>query len=297
MNGNVTIRILSVIVIPVIGLIIGMQPVFHVDQQARRDVLPVNEMSRTVLYRFHIHNSTNQPVHRACFHLYAPVKQTSTQRCTKIQSSHPYEMKAEAGGNQMMIFPLATVPPYASKIVSIRASLIMRTTPWETGPFGSYLIATIENKNIRNLAQKLRSDTPRETADNIYRWIIDHIQFTGYTREEKGASCALARREGDCTEFADLFVAISRAAGLPARRVSGYLIPEGEVLKPGAYHDWAEFYERGAWRIADAQQRNFDMRYPDYVATRIAPPVLSAESAGGFHQFYIEGDGLTVKMD
>lgn len=71
------------------------------------------------------------------------------------------------------------------------------------------------------------------------------------------------------TEFAAFFVALAHTADLPARRVSGYWFPEGGTLAPLAYHDWAEFYENGIWRIVDAQQRDFDTHVAERKGRRV----------------------------
>ncbi|GAB6907706.1 hypothetical protein JCM12296A_35430 [Desulfosarcina cetonica] len=202
-----------------------------------------------------------------------------------------------------MIFSFAEIPPYSTKVISIHACLEICNTPADSYPDSGASAASVdlsgacEKKKFRNLAEQLRSDTPRKTAENIYHWIGDTIQYSGYSREEKGACYAFTQKKGDCTEFADLFVELAHAAGVPARRVSGYLSPEGSGLAPSAYHDWAEFYEDGTWRIADAQQRNFDTHYRDYVAMRIGFSHSDIERPTHFRQFRIEGKGLTVKMD
>jgi hypothetical protein len=57
----------------------------------------------------------------------------------------------------------------------------------------------------------------------------------------------LKRKKGDCTEHSALFVALARAAGLPAREVSGYIY-NNEADNPGfAGHAWAEVVLDGAW--------------------------------------------------
>ena len=53
-------------------------------------------------------------------------------------------------------------------------------------------------------------------------------------------------RRGDCTEHTTLFVALARAAGVPARPVAGLLLVDGRLY----YHDWAEVYLNG-WVAVD----------------------------------------------
>ena len=77
---------------------------------------------------------------------------------------------------------------------------------------------------------------------------------------------ALLDEGGDCTEFACLSVALARANGIPARRVGGYVIDRDSVLRPADYHDWAEVYFGGAWRLLDAQKGRWLEPAGQYVA-------------------------------
>lgn len=81
---------------------------------------------------------------------------------------------------------------------------------------------------IARLAEELTQD--EESAwgktKNIYEFVHEHVTY-----EEgpfKGAVSALEDRRGDCEEMTSLFVAISRAAGIPARTVwvPGHCYPE-----------------------------------------------------------------------
>jgi hypothetical protein len=57
---------------------------------------------------------------------------------------------------------------------------------------------------------------------------------------------------GSCTDYHRLFIALSRARGVPARVEVGLSIPSGGgVLKEGRFHCWAWFYRDGAWVALD----------------------------------------------
>ena len=60
----------------------------------------------------------------------------------------------------------------------------------------------------------------------------------------------IARRTGDCTEYADLLTTLARAQGLPARTVVGlaYAAAEEPAL---AFHAWNEVALSGSWRAVD----------------------------------------------
>lgn len=84
-------------------------------------------------------------------------------------------------------------------------------------------------KELRDIVETetSRHDHPWSKAEKFFRWTIGHIagEPMAYTSVEK----ALKFRKGDCEERAGVFVALCRAAGIPARLV---LVPN---------HCWAEF--------------------------------------------------------
>jgi hypothetical protein len=285
-------------------LIIGLIVVLSKGQRLPDEMATADFSPKTVHYRFLVRNTTNQPVADACLIVQAPLELTATQRCVRIESSHPYERIFDALGNPQLKFSFDTFAPYASKIVSVRASLLLAARPVAPaatsdphGRVASLPPVYADDIDIRWLADSLKTANAYATAAAIYRWVADNIAYGGYSREGKGARHVLAGRQGDCTEFADLFVALARAVAIPARRVSGYLAHGNSVLKPAAGHDWAEFYVNGVWRIADAQQRIFDTRYADYIAMSICDPAPRSNAMGGFHRFYVHGKGLEAKMD
>ena len=59
-----------------------------------------------------------------------------------------------------------------------------------------------------------------------------------------GGAEALATRRGVCQDFAHIFIALAREAGIPARYVSGYLFrrTEEENRHEDATHSWVECY-------------------------------------------------------
>jgi hypothetical protein len=97
-----------------------------------------------------------------------------------------------------------------------------------------------DHPSIRALARRVVRDTPgvyaasRRIADEVYR----RLQKT-YGSSRDRASEVLAAGKGDCTEHALLFVALARAAGIPARQVHG--------LVYARYHDGVDALYWHAW--------------------------------------------------
>jgi hypothetical protein len=97
----------------------------------------------------------------------------------------------------------------------------------------------VNNPKIAALAQRLRaSDTdPRVVAERINRWVYDSLKKT-ITIGVPSALATLDARRGDCNEHTQLAVALSRAAGIPARVAAGLAYVDGKFY----YHAWPEIW-------------------------------------------------------
>ena len=86
---------------------------------------------------------------------------------------------------------------------------------------------------------------PRRAMERLTRWVASEVQ-SDTSGQVRGAVGVLNRRRGDCNEHAQLFVAMARALGVPARPVAGLLHAKGRFY----YHAWAEVY-LGDWVAVD----------------------------------------------
>ena len=147
------------------------------------------------------------------------------------------------------------------------------TQPQLLGDSSTWLAAErfIESDDlrIRALASELHRSMKMDTARTIYEWVQSNMTYTGYLAEDLGALQALLHRRGDCTEYADLVVALARANGIPARMIGGYVVDRDLAPRPQDYHNWAEVYLEGAWRLVDAQKGNWLEPVNQYVAYRV----------------------------
>jgi transglutaminase-like putative cysteine protease len=83
----------------------------------------------------------------------------------------------------------------------------------------------------------------------FYDYIIDHSTYNLTGTGLKGAKALLTTGKGECGDYSSLFIAFSRASGIPARSVVGYWAVSGLDQT----HVWAEFYLEGyGWVPADA---------------------------------------------
>lgn len=88
---------------------------------------------------------------------------------------------------------------------------------------------------ISRLAAELADRDPLATAERFCAYVHDAITYEyGVTTVDTTAAEALAGGRGVCQDSAHLMIALCRAAGLPARYVSGHLLGEGGT------HAWVE---------------------------------------------------------
>jgi hypothetical protein len=84
-----------------------------------------------------------------------------------------------------------------------------------------------------------------QTVWNIYNFIVDQLAYQQLPGEWS-ASWVLTHGEGGSADLANVFVALARASGIPARRLSGwgetaFNVSETRTSNRLA-HGWAEFY-------------------------------------------------------
>jgi transglutaminase-like putative cysteine protease len=92
---------------------------------------------------------------------------------------------------------------------------------------------------IRALALRLRGTEtdPRVVAERINRWVYDSLRKE-ITVGVPSALATLRARVGDCNEHAQLYVALARAAGIPARVAAGLAYLDDKFY----YHAWPEVW-------------------------------------------------------
>ena len=103
---------------------------------------------------------------------------------------------------------------------------------------------------VRRLAERAAGglDGARHIANALTLFVHGHLRY----RDTPGGRTVfdtIRDRNGDCTEFADLFTTLARASGLPARTVIG--LAYQEESQAFALHAWNEVAIDGFWRSVD----------------------------------------------
>ncbi len=143
-----------------------------------------------------------------------------------------------------------TFAPRKEILSESKKNLYLKPLPfWEQTP------------QIKKIAQELK------TPEKIYRFVVDNLSYdptrVKETQVRAGAEAVLRNKmSAVCLEFTDLFVALSRAAGIPARSVEGFANTKNSVTRPlslkDVLHSWPQFYdfEKEAWIMVDPTWEN-----------------------------------------
>ena len=111
--------------------------------------------------------------------------------------------------------------------------------------YASYKQNLSQYKENITVTKKL---TNLEKATNIFNWVRDYVDYSFYYNTKRGAVGTLKDRKGNCVDLSHLMVALSRAAGIPAR----YAHASCKFSSGWCGHVWAQLFVNGKWINADA---------------------------------------------
>lgn len=202
----------------------------------------------------------------------APIlTQISLPPDTQFQKMHihslepkPEHVKTDADGNWIATY---RVPAASVTVVSLEAQARLTLEPntevIPAQPTKTHLDSKkyweVDNRFIQTKALELG------TAAAIHSFVVDTLEYPEGSTEELlslsrlGAATALqGDGTGICQEYADSFVALARAANIPARRLIGYAYANDSARKPTSFdgdilHAWAEYHDpaTGVWKQVD----------------------------------------------
>lgn len=251
--------------------------------------------NRRIRFTLTFINPLDRPLGTQRFWCYLPASSLPTQRLHDVQVSVPHRLHDDAWGHRVLELSFEGFPALAQKVVTVTTDVELN--PAATHPplrqarewLAPERFIESEDPRIRGLASELKRATASATVRAAYDWVVENLSYAGYLAEDLGAVHALLERRGDCTEYANLVVALSRANAIPARMVGGYVIDRDFAPRPQDYHNWAEVYLDGAWRVVDAQKRTWFASPGEYVAFRIYRDQPS-NPVGSAHRYRIQGD-------
>ena len=156
-----------------------------------------------------------------------------------VESPRQILLGRSAGKIRLQLFADSAVPAQSSETEPAQT--------FSTNDLAATPFIQSDHPDIRRQAAKivgtLTSD--REKAIAIHDWVFKNVDKIP-TVSLPSALDVLSQRQGDCNEHTYLFIALARAAGLPAR------VRVGLVYHAGAfyYHAWPAVFA-GRWREMD----------------------------------------------
>jgi transglutaminase-like putative cysteine protease len=146
-----------------------------------------------------------------------------------------------------------------------------------------------DNQYIKIKANEILKESGNDALEIVYNvasYVSENTEYdSAYINELKPASWVLQNKRGACDEYTNLFIALCRALGIPARYVSGIAYSnEDNAFSP---HAWAEVYVGGKWIPYDTTFNQFGwidvthISYKKYVDGRDASLAISYSYLGG----------------
>lgn len=122
-------------------------------------------------------------------------------------------------------------------------SLINFTVPPELEDYVKDSRYVIMDPYIKNKARQLATKDTVETLYNLAEYVRKSMNYTLATMEIKNSSWIMENKQGVCSHYTILFMALARSLGLPSRFVSGVAYSnKDKVIRE---HAWAEVWLPG----------------------------------------------------
>lgn len=126
-------------------------------------------------------------------------------------------------------------------------------------------------------------DNPYWIARDIYDWLHDKMVYKRIGGWDI-APTVLSRGSGSCSEYAFVYIALCRAAGLPARYVGSVVVRGEEASFDYVYHRWVEVFLPGTGWVpvdpsgGDQESTRDQAMYFGHLDNRF---LITTESGGG----------------
>ncbi|WP_201864492.1 transglutaminase-like domain-containing protein [Microvirga soli] len=213
-----------------------------------------------------INNLSEQPVSPYYFQLTIPVADHPQQRLVSLDyaaGETPDRKQHKNGTDEYLEFKW-TIPAHST--VRREVTFVLELTPYEEDAIvarplqrtsdARFLRATplVESDapEVRTIANQLmaRHALPQDRARAAYEYARTELKVRKEA-ENRGALYALQTGGGDCTEYAAVFSALSRAMGIPARMTAEFLFGDDESRFSQPNHHSAEVFLDGRWLPVD----------------------------------------------
>jgi transglutaminase-like putative cysteine protease len=178
-----------------------------------------------------------------------------------VVSPEDYTVVVDEYGNHYAEFDFSNQPAGTTETVTIETQLVVNELNYdlsdcEGAPLEEFTQPELHiesaNPQIVDLATNLAAGQASacQKVRAFYDYVSSHLTYT-YNARNWGAQAALGPMGADCTEYASLLIALSRAQGIAARYFEGLrYVPEGEQVSARIEHAWPDVYLPGIGWVA-----------------------------------------------
>ena len=231
-------------------------------------------------------------------------------------SPNSYTLVTDEYGNQYAEFDFSNHPPGTTITVDIEYRVAVNELDYDLSTCEGELpdVFTqpelhIESANpqILSLSNDLSKGkkTACEQVRAFYDYAGDTLIYT-YNQNDWGAQATLGKMGADCTEYADLTIALSRAAGIPARYYEGLLYLEKQTADLAkTEHAWLDVYLPGSgWVAVDptlgralANRDTYFAHYtPNHIIVTTGRNPSTLRGASYWTHLYWPGDSTVIRV-
>lgn len=231
-------------------------------------------------------------------------------------SPRTYTLVTDEYGNQYAEFDFSAHPAKTTIAVDIEYKVMVNELVYDLSSCEGELPVEftqpelhIESANpqILSLSADLskRKKTACEQVRAFYDYIGNELTYT-YNRNDWGAQATLGYMGADCTEYASLMIALSRAAGIPARYYEGLLYledPNTEIAK--TEHAWLDvFLPASGWAAMDptlgralgSRETYFAHYTADHIIVTTGRNPSTLRGANYWSHLYWPGNSTTIRI-
>lgn len=228
-----------------------------------------------------------------------------------------YKFVTDEFGNHYAEFDFSQHPAGTSKIIDIEYRLVVNELVYDLSDCEGELLDEfiqpelhIESANpqIVDLAVKLSlgKRTACQQVRAFYDYIGNNLVYSP-NNENWGAQAALGLMGADCTEYAVLLAALSRAQGIPARYFEGlvYLGEESEATAR-VEHAWVDVYLPGiGWVSIDPtlgrssinREKYFSHYTPEHIIVTLGASPSTLRGSSYWTHLYWPGDSTKIRVE
>lgn len=242
-----------------------------------------NAWTYTIIHRVTISNDSGQTAYD--IHVNVPLMDNTEHANQKLVGEQfnpwPQKINESSGGKRSADYIIASIAPNSKVVLEQRYTVSNYALyyTFNTGKVRDTYDEVIDalytspsadvqstSSEIVSYARELSLDgtNPYQYAKRAFADINLYLTYDATQRQDHSALNALRTGAGNCEDYTNLFVAVLRAAGIPARQQTGYLyLPKehnvapymdanGEINLSLISHAWPEFYLPDiGWVIAD----------------------------------------------